>query len=239
MRIFCSRWVYLWLIFMYLLVSACDALPSSDSSPNSIVAATQNTPVHQTSPTPKNYSVHPTPTTTSNMGHVRAYLGSDISAFRTLYGQNGDTSLKGTIIWTLSHTEWFTLTFDTSNNHVYDLDHYFYPATQPDNHQQNNVSFDVARNTCIRFMPPDSKLISTNNNKPDPSLTDGIQYIYKSAWLARRLDASWFYFDEGAGTMNSKLNTPVDPGIFTLFYIGNEQTGYEMCFLTTGINWPF
>ena len=27
--------------------------------------------------------------------------------------------------------------------------------------------------------------------------------------------------------------------IITLFYIGTEQTGFEMCYLTTGISWPY
>lgn len=65
-------------------------------------------------------------------------------------------------------------------DHVYDLDYYFYPASQLDNHQQDNVSFEVARSICSRFIPPDSKLISTNANKSDPSLADGLQYIYNS-----------------------------------------------------------
>jgi hypothetical protein len=89
------------------------------------------------------------------------------------------------------------------------------------------------------FMPPDSVLVSVKKNKPDPDLTDGIQYVYKSAWLARQLDASFFYIDEGAGTMLNVRNNPVDPGTYTLFYTGTEQTGFEMCYLTTGINWPY
>jgi len=228
----------MWFILMCLLVSACDALPStpsSGSSPTSTVTLTPSIPVNN----------HPksTPTTSSNRtpynNQVKAYLGSDASAFRALYGSHGDTTLKGTIIWTLSQTEWFTLTFDTINNHVYDLDHYFYPSSPAANHQQDDVSFDVARKTCSHFIPPDSVLISVKNSKPDPALTDGIQYVYKSAWLAHQLDALWFYFDEGTGSMLVQRNTPVDPGIYTLFYIGTEETGYEMCFLTTGVNWPY
>src|SRR5579884_1881133 len=212
-------------------------IPSTDSSNSSTASV-----VTQPPPTQVDNDSQTTPTVTSNRtkynSEVKAYLGSNVSAFQALFGSQGDTKIKGAIIWTLSQKEWFSLTFDSSNNHVYDLDYYFYPASQTDNHQQDNVSFEVARNICSRFIPPDSKLISTNANKPDPSLADGLQYIYKSKWLSQQLDASLFYFDEGAGTMNNKLNTPVDPGTFTLFYIGNEQMGYEMCFLTTGINWP-
>ncbi len=37
----------------------------------------------------------------------------------------------------------------------------------------------------------------------------------------------------------NELLNPVDPGTCTLFSLGDAQTGYEMCFLTTGISWPY
>lgn len=179
------------------------------------------------------------PVAGQNNIQTKAYLGSDVSAFKALYGSHSDSNLKGSLIWQLTSTQWFDITFDTTNNHIYDLSHYFYPATQAANHQQDNVSFAVARNTCSRFMPPDSVLISVKKDKPDPDLTNGIQYIYKSDWLAHQLNASLFYIDEGGGTMLNLRNNPVDLGTYTLFYIGTEQTGFEMCYLTTGINWPY
>lgn len=119
------------------------------------------------------------------------------------------------------------------------MNYYFYPAEDVANSQNYTVPLAVVRAACDGFKPPDSVLLSVKTNKPDPDLAPGIQYVYKSAWLSRQLDAYWFYFDEGIGTMAAKRNTPVDPGIYTLFYLGTAQTGYEMCFLTTGINWPF
>src|SRR6266702_5574249 len=124
-----SRRVYLWLVLIWLLASACDALPSTASSGSSPTSSVAVTPSALISHQPKT-----TPTAIVNKtqynGQVKAYLGSGVSAFRALYRPHGDMSQKGTIIWTLSKTAWFTITFDDSNNHVYDLDHYFYPATQ-------------------------------------------------------------------------------------------------------------
>src|SRR5207244_1141972 len=97
-----------------------------------------------------------------------------------LYGVHGDKGLKGTVIWNLSSTHWVTITYDDTNNHVYDLSYYFYPADQGTNHEQDNVSLDVARSTCEKFRPPDSVLLSVHSSKPDPDLSSGIQYIYKS-----------------------------------------------------------
>lgn len=228
------RYLYMVTLMIFcLIMSACDTASSQVTLPSPT-----NTHAPITTQIPKK---QPSPTTivTPTAKAIAVYIGSNASAFQALYGPNGDTSLKGSINWTLSETEWFSITFDTSSHHVYDLDHHFYPANQLDNHQQDNVSFAVAQKTCSRFMPPDSTLISVNKVKPDPDLTDGVQYVYKSQWLANQLDASWFYFDEGTGTMSDKRNTPVDPGTYTLFAVGNNQSGYEMCFLTTGVNWPY
>lgn len=216
-----------------LLVTACDVAPTGNipvAKPTQKALASSPTTLAQVTST-----TAPTPTP----NNVAAYLGSDVSAFQALYGPRGDSSLKGSIIWTLSKTQWFDINFDPAQQHVYDLSHYFYPASQLDNHQQDNVSFEVAHQTCSRFMPPDSVQVSINKTKPDPGLADGVQYIFKSKWLANQLDASWFYFNEGTGTMSDKYNTPVDSGTYTVFYIGGEQSGYEMCFLTAGINWPY
>ncbi len=234
MRYHCP--VIWWLIFLGLFVSACDTAPSSNSSSSTPVTRSTLTVsvVHAIPSVRAAPSVHPTFSVQHQQVH--AYIGSGVSAFEALYDTQGDKGLKGIVIWTLSSTHWVAINYDDTNK-VYDLSYYFYPADQEASHEQDNVSLDVARSTCEEFRPPDSVLLSVHSSKPDPDSASGIQYIYKSNWLAQQLDASWFYFDEGTGTMLNKRNAPVDPGTYTLFALGDAQTGYEMCYLTTGIDW--
>lgn len=157
-----------------------------------------------------------------------------------MYGKPSDSFPN--YIWNGPDDHWFALsidakdsTFHHGNDDTFEIDYYFHSPS--DLSGKHNVSLQVAKSACEPFKPTDSQLLRTEITAPKDR-DQGIQYIYKSKILARELDSMWFYADaDGEANVPAK-NTLVDPGIFTVFYLGSNSTGYEFCTLIAGITWP-
>jgi hypothetical protein len=210
-----------------LLVACGTSLDTSDN------AQTTALPVSSAVLTPTPAKV---PLPTSNPA-IHVYLGSSIDEFKQAYGSSSSSSGIH-YSWKGQNEAWLSVTIDDyeENGPAYDVTQYFNAPF--DTSGKHNVSLDIAKSACEKFKPSDSQLLRTEINTPQDRAS-GIQYIYKSQALANQLDPMWFYADADGEPNVPVRNTRVDPGIYTLFYIGDTTKGYEQCFLTTGINWPF
>ncbi|MBO0784140.1 MAG: hypothetical protein J2P37_35485, partial [Ktedonobacteraceae bacterium] len=103
----------------------------------------------------------------------------------------------------------------------------------------HNVPLSQAKKVCEGFRPLDSQLVRTKRQPRTAGLPDGIQYIYVSKVFAQVVnDDNEFRDTETTETGPDGALPTTAPGTFTLFYLGNDSTGYGLCFLTVGINWP-
>lgn len=200
-------------------------MPKSTPMPKSRPAKVSQTPMPKSTLTPVAY----------------AYLGNNVSVFKQAFG-NPSNIWKDHYTWDHRDGSWLAVStdgkdssFHHGNDGVYDISQNFNPpmATK----EEHNVSLSVAKSVCEKFKPTDSQLLRTETHEPEGG-APGIQYIYKSKSLSRQIDPMWFYANALDESNVPPQNTPVEPGTYTLFYEGSNAGGYDVCFLTTGINWP-
>ncbi|GHO50905.1 hypothetical protein [Ktedonospora formicarum] len=216
-------------IFVASVMSACQASSNTNTQTQNLRITATRTSTRPPSPSPT-----PSSTSTAKKPPMIPHLGDNLSAFEKAYGKYTDEYVHAYMWIKKPKDPYFEIIADRPHGNIYEITQHYYVLENPPN--QGNVSLQIAQKACEQYKPTDSKLLRKITKPTVLGGAPGIQYIYMSRSLASKLDSDDF--------INYQLNDQnkfdsVQPGTYTLFYLGSNATGYEQCFLQAGINWPF